>query len=87
MRLVNSIAPRPAEWLSLRYQAYEQGAAERQAGTTSRSAATAPIENPLDLSQPRLDDALSQFATVLSEEELRLCRQFIVGRSAHDTTD
>lgn len=86
-RLVSSIAPRPAEWLARRYHAYEQGAAERRAGATSRSAATAPIENPLDLSQPRLDDALSQFATVLSEEELRLCRQFIVGRSAHDTTD
>jgi len=39
------------------------------------------------LSQPRLDDTLSQFATFLSEEELRLCRQFIAGRSAHDTTD
>jgi ADP-heptose:LPS heptosyltransferase len=87
VRLAYSMAPRPAEWLALRYQAYEQGAAERRAGATSRSAATAPIENPLDLSQPRLDDALSQFATVLSEEELRLCRQFIVGRLAHDTTD
>jgi hypothetical protein len=87
VRLVYSIAPRPAEWLSLRYQAYEQGAAERRAGATSRSAATARVEKPLDLSQPRLDDALSQFVTVLSEEELRLCRQFIVGRSAHDATD
>jgi len=87
MRLVCSIAPRPAEWLSLRYLAYEQGAAERRAGSGGRSAATPPVEKPLDLSQPRLDDALSQFVTVLSEEELRLCRQFIVGRSAHDTRD
>ena len=87
MRLVYSIAPRPAEWLALRYRAYERGAAERRAGPAARPVATAPVEKPLDLSQPHLDDALSQFATVLSEEELRLCRQFIVGRSAHDTTD
>jgi len=87
MRLVYSIAPRPAEWLARRYQAYEQGAAERRAGSAARPVGTAPVEKPLDLSQPRLDDTLSQFATFLSEEELRLCRQFIAGRSAHDTTD
>jgi FkbM family methyltransferase len=87
MRLVRSIAPRPAHWLALRYQAYEQGAAERRAGRPARTGAAAPVEHPLDLSQPRLEDALPRFATVLSEEELRLCRQFIVERSAHDTTD
>lgn len=87
MRLVNSVAPRPAQWLARRYHAYEQGAAERRTGSAGRRGGAAPVEKPLDLSQPRLDDALSQFATVLSEEELRLCRQFIAGRSAHGTKD
>ncbi|MGF6645850.1 FkbM family methyltransferase [Paraburkholderia sp. GAS82] len=91
MRLVHSIAPRPSEWVAARYRAYEQGAQERRAGSPAHPAASAGnvllAGQSVDLSQPRLDDALSQFATVLSEEELRLCRHFIVGRSANDTTD
>lgn len=90
-RLVHSIAPRPVDWLALRYRAYEQAAADRRTGLAAHAAATATAaalaELSPDLPQQHLDNALSQFVGTLSEEELRLCRQFIVGRSAHDMTE
>jgi len=91
VRLVYSIAPRPTEWLARRYRVYEQVAADQRTGLAAQAAETATAaalaELSPDLSQLRLDEALSQFVGTLSEEELRVCNQFIVRRSAHDTND
>jgi len=85
-RLVYAIAPRPAEWFAVRYRAYEQGAVDRRARSAAHSAA-ALAERSANLSRQRLDEALSEVAGTLSEEELRVCRQFIAGRSARGMTN
>jgi len=45
LRLARTIAPRPVEWLALRYRSYEQSAVQRREGLVTRS--PAPAELPV----------------------------------------